>query len=143
MTDKLTIQQIRQMEPETLWHFLEQLPASFEAQILLGLLLAGFAGALVSWLAKWSAGEAGNLLDYCFRNSTKRTVAAALSFLGIILTAITSDMFTSSSGEFVGWMNVLFNGFAVGFGSDSAINKGKRAEWSGEKRAANSPEPDK
>jgi len=135
MTDKLTIQQIRAAEPESLWHFLQQLPHSFEAQILLGLVLAGVAGMLLSWLAKWSAGEAHGLIDYCFKNQIKRSVASALTFLGIVFGAITSDMFTSSSGEFVGWMNVLVNGFAVGFGSDSAINKGNRVAWSDEKRA--------
>jgi len=135
VNDKLTIQQIRANEPEALWHFLQQLPSSFEAQILLGLVIAGFAGMLVSWLAKWSAGEAHGLLDYCFKNQIKRSVASVLTFLGVILTAVTSDMFTSSSGEFVGWMNVLVNGFAVGFGSDSAINKGKRTAWTDEKRA--------
>jgi hypothetical protein len=135
MTEKLTIQQIRQTEPESLWHFLAQLPHSLEAQILLGLVIAGFAGMLVSWLAKWSAGEAHGFLAYCFKNQIKRSVASVLTFLGVILTAVTSDMFTSASGEFVGWTNVLVNGFAVGFGSDSAINKGQRTVWTENKRA--------
>jgi hypothetical protein len=139
VTEKLTIQQIRQNEPETLWHFLQQLPASFEAQILLGLVLAGFLGAIVSWLVKWSSGDAHSLMDYCFRNSFKRTVASVLTFLGIIVGAIASDMFKTDSGEFVGWMNVLVNGFTVGFGSDASINKGKRVVWTEDKRAEASP----
>jgi hypothetical protein len=139
VNDKLTIQQIRGNEPESLWHFLSQLPSSFEAELLLGLLIAGFIGAMISWLIKWSSGEAHGLIDYCFKNSIKRTVAAVMAFLGLVAGFIVSDMFTTASGEFVGWMNVMVNGFMAGSGSDAIINKGKRTEWSAEKRALTQP----
>lgn len=134
MNEKLTIAQIKAQEPEHLWHWLTQLHQSFEAEILLGLLLAALIGALVSWLAKWSQGDAHGLLDYCFRNNWKRTIASVLTALGVVLGMVTSGVYMTDGGEFVGWALVLSNGFAVGFGSDSAINKGKRVEWSADKR---------
>ena len=138
MNDKLTIQQIHASEPETLWHFLTQLPASLEAQLLVGLLLAGFLGAIASWLIKWSNDDAAGLVEYCFRNSFKRTVASVLSFLGIVFGFIALEIFTTDSGEFVGWMNVMVNGFMAGIGSDATINKGKRVTWT---EAQRSPPP--
>ena len=134
MTDKLTLAQIKANEPESFWHWLQQLPGSFEAEILYALLVAALGGALVSWLAKWSQGEAHGLLDYCFKNNLKRTVASVLSALGIVIGLITSGIFMTEDDVFVGGALVVINGFAVGFGSDSAINKGKRVAWGDEKR---------
>lgn len=135
MIDKPTIAQLREIRPEGLWHWLASLPDTFEAELLMGLLLAGFVGAMISWLIKWSVGEAGGLIDYCFRSSFKRTVGAVMTFLSLIVGFIVSDMFRTEGGDFVGWMNVMVNGFMAGSGSDAIINKGKRVEWTNDKRA--------
>jgi len=134
MTDKLTIAQIKAQEPEHFWHWITQLHQSFEAEILVALCVAAVLGALVSWLAKWSQGDAHGLLEYTLKNNFKRTVASILSALGFIIGLVTSGIFHTESGEFVGWAIVMINGFGVGFGSDSAINKGKRVSWTDEKR---------
>lgn len=89
---------------------------------------------IISWLFKWTRGDAGSLVAYLFTSSLKSSVASFLSFLVVIFGAISSGMFTTESGEFVGWMNVLGFGFTTGAGTDSMVNKGKRPEWSEDKR---------
>lgn len=141
LIDKPTLAQLSETRPEGLWHWLASLPQSFEAEILCGLLLSGFLGALVSWLVKWTNGEASGLLDYCFKNSAKRTAASVLAFLGVIAGFIALEIFTTASGEFVGWMNVMVNGFMAGSGSDAMINKGKRLVWDQQTRITKQIQP--
>lgn len=142
LIDKPTIAQLKVDRPESFWHWFSALPESFEAELLIALLVAGLIGALVSWAIRWSTGEAHGLFHYAFKVSAKRTVAAVLAFLSIIFSEIALEIFITDSGEFVGWMNVMVNGFMAGSGSDAMINKGKRLEWSQQKRLETIPTKD-
>jgi hypothetical protein len=133
---KLTISQIAEhANPPHLIDWLRAIPESFEAEITVGLCAAAVIGSVMSWLTKWSQGEAQSFFDYAFKSSLKRTVAAVLSGLGIILGLVASDIYITND-IFVGWAIVLTEGFMIGFGSDSAINRGKRVEWDEGKRLA-------
>ena len=136
MTEKLTIQQIKANEPEHLWHFLSQLPGSFEAELLYGLVIFGTLGMLASWFGKWVQGDTGGLWDYIVTGNLKRTLASVFSFGGVALAAIAADMFTTDAGDFVGWLNVVAFGFSNGMGIDAVVNKGKRQEWTTKERKA-------
>lgn len=118
------IREIKQAN-ESLWQFLSALPSSMEAQILYGLVLAGTAGLLASWLWKYSNGQVGCLVDYLFREKRLRTLASVLSMVGGSLAAIAAGVFVTDSGEFVGWLNVLAWGANAGFGVDLAVNRGE------------------
>ena len=131
-----TIQQIRETEPEHLWHFLTQLPSSFEAELLYGLLLFGTLGMLASWFGKWVQGDTGGLWQYVITGNLKPTLASVFSFLGVALAAIASDIFTTDSGEFVGWLNLAVFAFSNGAGIDAVVNKGKKPIWTKEQRKA-------
>lgn len=110
---------------ETIWQFLAVLPETQGAQIFYGLLLGGLIGGLSSWLLKWARKEAGCLVNYVFTDDIRYTVLAASGFLGICITALSSGIFVTEQGQFVGWANVLWFGVTNGFGADVAINKGK------------------
>lgn len=118
-----TIAQAKERSPESLWHFLQQLPSTMEAQLLYGLILAGAVGAIGSWFVKWARYQAGPLHTY-FYQEIRSTILAASGFLGICLTAISSGIFVADGGAFVGWANVLWFGLTNGFGADMVVNKG-------------------
>lgn len=113
---------------ESLWDFLTALPSSMEAQILYALLLAGVVGMLASWLLKWARGQAGALQRYLFTEDVRYTVLAVAAYFGICLTAISSGIFVTDDGVFVGWANVLWFGLTNGFGADTVANKGNGAK---------------
>lgn len=109
---------------ESLWQFLAALPSSMEAQIFYALLLAGVIGMFASWLLKWARGQAAPLYRYLFTDDVRFTVLAAAAYFGICLTAISSGIFVTDEGVFVGWANVLWFGLTNGFGADTVANKG-------------------
>ncbi len=119
------IKQLKADHTESLWQFLAQLPGSMEAQILYALLLAGIVGMGAHYLMRWLNGEiTGSLARYLFLDYPRRTLLAFAGVVGIALTAITSGVFETESGEFVGWLNVLWIGLTNGYASDSVANKG-------------------
>lgn len=110
---------------ESLWAFLAGLPASIEAQILYALLLSGSVGMMAHYFTRWAKGEIqGSLLTYLFDSYARRTAMAVTILVGMSITAITSGVFESDSGTFVGWLNVLWFGVTNGYASDSIANKG-------------------
>lgn len=109
---------------ESLWEFLVELPTSMEAEIGYALIIAGILGMFFSWLIKWARGQAGALHVYLFTDQVKLTVLAASAYVGVCTTAVTAGIFVTSSGEFVGWANVLWFGLTNAFGIDAAANKG-------------------
>ena len=124
---------------QSLWAFLAQLPNSMEAQILLGFMLAGILGMLGHFVVKWAYGQiAGNLIAYMFTGdkNMRRTLLATIALLSVALTAVSTGIFTTAEGVFVGWANVLWQGVLTGFGSDSVVNKGGRSIWTDEQRIA-------
>lgn len=119
-----TLAQLKIEHQQSLWEYIAAIPSSMEFQIVMGLALAGVIGMLASWLLKWARGQAGPLWHYLFTDKVRFTVLAASSYIGVCAGAVTADIFTSKSGEFVGWANVLWFGISNAFGLDLAANKG-------------------
>jgi hypothetical protein len=138
MTSGQTIQQIKDDvagaaiesgQPETLWHFLEQLPSSLEAQQFYGLLIAGTLGIIAHYVMKYLYGEV------LFRKRFKRVLASWLMFVGSCAGLVAAGVFTTDSDGFTGWFSVLIQGFTAGLGIDAIANKSSKEVWSEEKRA--------
>lgn len=128
MTAQPTIQQIQESIPQGLWDFLTQLPASFEAQELYALILAGAVGMLVNFSQKWGRGEiTGNLIRYLFIDGRRGTWLSFSGAIGLGITAISAGVFMVDGG-FVGWKAVLWVGVLNGYTSDS-ISKRQRCKY--------------
>lgn len=114
----------------SLYDWLRALPGSFEAQLFIGLMLAGTLGMIAHYSLKWARGEIrGNLL--CYLWTSKRTTALSLfTYIGVAIGAISSGAFVSDYGAFVGWKLVMWMGITNGFTIDAIANKTARAEWS-------------
>lgn len=116
----------------SLWKFLAALPASMEAQIFYGLMLSGTIGMAAHYFTRWAKGEiGGSLITYLFDSYARRTALAASILIGMSVTAISSNVFVTESGTFVGWLNVIWFGLSNGFASDSIANKGEPAKTGG------------
>lgn len=118
-------------DTQTLWQFLAALPKSFEAQIFYALFLSGVVGAIASWLWKWSQGNAG-LKHF----NLKYTIGQVLWLAGSAIAAIFTVGFSTESGEFFGWLSVLWLGAMTGFGGEV---KTERPVWDAQTRAAQGP----
>jgi len=116
--------------PETLMHFLQELPGSMEAQQFYGLLIAGAAGITAHYLLKYLYGEP------VFHRRFKRIVASWLLFVGSCAVLVGADTFTGQNGGFTGWFSVMVQGFTAGLGIDALANKGSKEIWTDEMRAA-------
>lgn len=115
---------------ETLWTFLGKLPGSFEAQVFYGLVISGLVGIIASWLWKWSKGEATGVSHFTLRYGISQVIWLVGSAIGAIFTI----KFSTDSGEFFGWLSVLWAGALAGFGGEI---KTEKVEWTPEQRAAN------
>lgn len=132
-----TIAEIKSGAPESLWHFLGQLPGSWEAQVWYGLVLGGILGMLGHYIRGRSAGNiSGSPIDYFFRDNVWRSVASASAVAGELFAEIGAGLFTTEAGIFVGWGLVIVSGIKSGYGLDSLVNKSSRDAWTPEKRAA-------
>ena len=122
---------------ESLWHFLAQLPTSFDAQILYGLLISGFVGIMAHYMAKWLRGEVeGSLWQYLFVNEARHTFLSLGTLFAASIAAIAANVFETDAGAFVGWTNVMWIGLTTGFSGDSVMNKAPRKVWTDAERAA-------
>lgn len=143
-----TIAQIQQAPPEGLMHFLSQLPASFEAELLYALMLSGLVGILANYSKKWARGEIqGGLIHYLFVDNVRGTWLSVCTIIGLAVTAISNDIFLAcpraacSASEllFVGWKSVMWQGVASGFVSDALANNASPARvgpvWSPDERS--------
>lgn len=132
-----TIAQVKAQAPESLWHFLVNLPSTMEAQIFYALLVAGTVGMLSNYLVKWAKNEiAGGLINYLVTNS-RATALSLFTYVGISCGAIYGQAFhVGDSATFVGWGLVLWLGLINGYGIDNIVNKGARPVWSAERRSA-------
>ena len=130
-----TIAQIQSSNTESLWHFISQLPQSFEAQLLYGLVIAGIAGMIANYVVKWARGDIeGGLFAYLFLSHAKGTLLSFFGFVSLAITSIGAGIFSGEGGVFVGWANVLWFGLTNGFAVDAIANKGQKAVWSDGKR---------
>jgi hypothetical protein len=136
--DAQTIAQVKAADPESLWHFLQALPATMEAQLFYGLMLAGTLGMIANYIVRWARKEIeGSLLAYLMEQNPRGTVLSLCTYTGVAIGAIAATAFTIGPGNtFVGWGWVLWMGATNGFMIDNITNKGQRAEWTPEQRAA-------
>ena len=132
-----TIAEAKAATPESLLHFLMQLPMTFEAQLWYALMLGGVLGMIGHYIRGRSSGNiAGNPIDYFFRDNLWRSIGAASAMAAELFAEIGTGLFTSEAGLFVGWGIVLLSGLKTGYAADSLINRGSRIQWSDEKREA-------
>lgn len=112
-TDAPHIAEIKQGTTEPIWVFLGRFGSSMEAQIFYGLFGSGIIGSLASYGWKWSNGLANG------SHWTARYVVGQLLWLaGISVAAIATVGFTTESGEFYGWLSVLWSGGFAGFSGE-------------------------
>jgi hypothetical protein len=133
-----TIDQLKAATPptESLATFLLQLPSTMEAQIFYALVLGSAIGLVGHYLRLWLEGEIeGCLADYLFKQTPKRTVLAIFAIVTWSAGEIGLGLFTTETGQFVGWGLVILSGIKTGYAGDSLVNKGQRPQWSPEQRA--------
>lgn len=129
------IQAQAKLHQQTLWEFLMQVPGSMEGQIFIALMLSGTLGVFAHYFHKWLHDEiSGNLFSYLFMQYPRRTLLSFSAYVAWVVGLVGTGLFTTPSGEFVGWGVVMILGFTNGYGVDSLANKGKRTEWSPEER---------
>lgn len=127
---------IAEQAPQTLWQFLALFPGSFEAQLFLGLMMAGTVGMFCHYALKWARGEIkGGLLCY-FADNFRSTVLSFFTYVGVAITAIGGGAFLDAGGVFIGWKMVLWMGISNGFTIDAVVNRTTRAIWSRAERDA-------
>jgi len=135
--DAQTIAQLKATAPESLWHFLLALPSTMEAQIWYALLLGGAIGMIGHYIRGRSTGNlSGSPIDYFVRDNPWRSIATAGAVAAELFAEIGTGIFTTSTGQFVGWGIVLMMGLKSGYSIDSLVNKGTRAVWTEKKRVA-------
>jgi MFS family permease len=119
----------------SLYDWLQALPGSFEAQLFIGLMLAGTIGMIAHYALKWARGEVrGNLICYLWENK-RPTALSFFTYIGVAVGAIVGGAFVTDFGVFVGWKMVFWLGITNGFTIDAIANKTQRAEWSHVERA--------
>lgn len=123
--DAPSVQQLMAAAPQqSLWQFLRALPSSMEAQVFAALLFSGVLGMVAHYFRKWLSGEiSGSLIDYLFIQYPRRTAGSFCAYIGWIVSLVGTGVFTTSSGEFVGWGIVLLMGLSNGYSVDSLANK--------------------
>lgn len=120
----------------SLWDYLHAIPNSFEAQLFVGLMIAGSVGMVAHYLLKWARGEIkGHLICYLWHNK-RSTALSFFGYVGIAVGAIASNAFVTDYGVFVGWRMVMWMGITNGFTIDAIVNKTARAEWTPRERTA-------
>lgn len=116
---------------QSLFDFLKDVPSSFEAQLFYALFGSWLSGAVASWLWKWTQGMADGL-----RHFTLRYFMGQVMFgVGISIAAIMTVGFQTDSGEFFGWLSVLWSGAFAGFSGETKIKPQVRKVWTDEERA--------
>lgn len=111
---------------ESLWHFLQALPTTFEMQIVYAILVSGLLGLFFCYAVKWMRKEiVGSLWAYLFHDNVRGTLLSFTLTVGIGVAGIASGMFEEGNGEFIGWWKTLVLAFGNGYFWDSVANKGK------------------
>ena len=121
---------------ESLWHFLAQIPGSQDAQIWYALVFGASLGMVIHYIRRWAEQEiAGNLWDYLFCQTPRRTLLSVLGILSWSAGEVAAGLFTTAEGAFIGWALVIISGLKTGYAGDSLLNKSVRQVWPDEKRA--------
>ena len=113
---------------ESLWQFLAALPGSNEAQQFYALLLGAVVGMIGHYVRAWATGGAsGSLYAYMIKDSPQSSALAVLGVVAWCIGEVSTGLFVTSSGEFVGWGLVVMSGLKTGYAGDSLINKGAKS----------------
>lgn len=139
-----TLAQVAIVAPpqESIWHYLAEVPFTMEAQIFYGLLIGALIGMLGHYLRAWTSGElAGGLIDYLFRDNPRRSALAMFSVVTWCLGEVSTGLFATETGQFVGWGLVLLSGIKTGYAGDSLLKKGNRQAWTDEQRTEKARKP--
>lgn len=131
-TDAPRINEIKQGTHESLWDFMGRFGTSFEAQIFYALFASGVAGSVSSFLWKWSQ----DMVNWNHW-SAKYVVGQLLWLAGISVAAIATVGFQTESGEFYGWLSVLWSGGFAGFSGEVKI----KSKWTPEQQAESREHP--
>lgn len=115
-TDAPRIMEIKQGTTEPIWVFLSRFGSSMEAQIFYALFVSGIIGSVSSYAWKWSQGLANGS-----HWTARYVVGQVLWIAGISVFAIATVGFTTESGEFYGWLSVLWSGGFAGFSGEVKI----------------------
>lgn len=105
--------------------FLLKLPTSTEAQVIYMWALGVAIGMLFTWFSKWKIGAADGryLIDHW-----RWTVGSLVTSLSAGIGGIAIGAFETSSGEFIGWISVLYHAGVTGAAVDWSVNKGNGAD---------------
>jgi MFS family permease len=120
---------IAEKAPQDLAEYLLAFPGSFEAQLMIGLTIAGVIGMSAHYVVKWARREIEeNLFCYMWHNR-RSTFASFCAYISVAIGAIIGDAFMGELGGFVGWKVVFWMGISNGFAIDAIVNKTERARW--------------
>jgi hypothetical protein len=82
-----------------------------------------------NYAVKWMKKEiAGGLWPYLFVDNVRGTLLSWTSTVGAGIVGITSGMFETPDGTFIGWFRALVLCFGNGFFWDAVMNRGKAAD---------------
>jgi len=112
---------------QSLFQYLIAFLTGRETEIYGALLFFGVIGMIGNYTKRWLTGEiAGSLFDYMFRQHPRATMLAACSIAAELFGEVGLGLFTSASGEFVGWSMVIATALKSGYIFDSMANKGTK-----------------
>lgn len=125
----------------SVWDWLRALPGSFEAQLFIGLVIAGCIGMFSHYALKWARGEIKESLPCHWWINRRSTALSFFTYVGVAVGAISSGAFVTDFGAFVGWKMVFWMGITNGFTIDAIANRTKRAEWTPAERISRGDRP--
>lgn len=123
---------------QTLTEFVRQFWDGQQLRVFLLLMASGSLGMIANWAVRWARGEIrGCLTVYLFRDNPRATALSLFTYTGAVLAAMQADVVhVGEAGTFIGWANVAWLGASNGYFIDNIVNKGERAAWTPQERAA-------
>lgn len=113
---------------QSLWEFLQALPATMEAQIFYALVLGCLVGMIGHYLRAYATNQITDCLgEYLFKSNARRTWLTLITVITWSAGEVATGLFTTTDGTFVGWGLVILSGLKTGYAGDSLLNKGKPA----------------
>lgn len=108
--------------PQPVWEWASGVFYTFDAQIVLALIVSGSAGILWHYFCQARKGQ----VPWCFTKYMLEHPGATASSIMALVAAIAAMSGFSvfyENGEFVGWWKVMVYGFGVGLMTDVSLNR--------------------